>query len=162
GPAVRRESEQGTTGFDHSSSCGLASCLSIALRPRTRLHPMLFSTISDLKDVLEATTHLSRDALHVHIGLVIFIVAAAFLRSERRFLIAFVALLALCLIGEMADFQYAAQRNFAFNWLASAKDVVNTMFWPAIGLVAGPQILRLLRLSRQGQAVGRRPVPSHS
>ena len=34
---------------------------------------MLFTTISDLKDVLEATLHLSRDALHVHIGMIIFI-----------------------------------------------------------------------------------------
>ena len=56
---------------------------------------MLFTTISDLKDVLEATLHLSRDALHVHI--------------------------------------------------------VNTMFWPTIGLVAGPQILRILRPIRESR-----------
>ena len=113
---------------------------------------MLFAAISDLKDVLEATFHLSRDALHVHIGLVIFIAIAAVLRGERRFLIAFVALLAACLLGEMADFYYAAQRNMRFHWLGSAKDVVNTMLWPAIGLLAGPQILRLLHMSRQAQA----------
>ena len=118
---------------------------------------MLFSAISDLKDVLEATLHLSRDALHVHIGLVIFIAVAAVLRGERRFLVAFVALFAACLLGEMADFYYATNRHIGFNWLASAKDVVNTMFWPAIGLVAGPQILRLLRLSRQAQAMDAQP-----
>ena len=98
---------------------------------------MLFTTISDLKDVLEATLHLSRDALHVHIGMIIFIAVAALLRGRLRFVLAFGALLALCLVGEMADFSYAVRRGIAFNWLASAKDVVNTMFWPAIGLVAG-------------------------
>ena len=113
---------------------------------------MLFTTISDLKDVLEATLHLSRDALHVHIGMIIFIAVAALLRGRLRFVLAFGALLALCLVGEMADFSYAVRRGIAFNWLASAKDVVNTMFWPAIGLVAGPQILRMLRPMRQSQA----------
>ena len=112
---------------------------------------MLFTTISDLKDVLEATLHLSRDALHVHIGMIIFIAVAALLRGRLRFVLAFGALLALCLVGEMADFSYAVRRGIAFNWLASAKDVVNTMFWPAIGLVAGPQILRILRPIRQAR-----------
>ena len=113
---------------------------------------MLFTTISDLKDILEATLHLSRDALHVHVGLVIFIAVAAVLRGERRFLIAFGALFAACLLGEMADFHHAVNRNIRYGWLAGAKDIVNTLFWPAIGLVAGPQILRLLRLSRQSKA----------
>ena len=112
---------------------------------------MLFTTISDLKDVLEATLHLSRDALHVHIGMIIFIAVAALLRGRLRFVLAFGALLALCLVGEMADFSYAVRRGIAFNWLASAKDVVNTMSWPAIGLVAGPQILRILRPIRESR-----------
>ena len=112
---------------------------------------MLFTTISDLKDVLEATLHLSRDALRVHIGMIIFIAVAALLRGRLRFVLAFGALLALCLVGEMADFSYAVRRGIAFNWLASAKDVVNTMFWPAIGLVAGPQILRILRPIRESR-----------
>ena len=112
---------------------------------------MLFTTISDLKDVLEATLHLSRDALHVHIGMIIFIAVAALLRGRLRFVLAFGALLALCLVGEMADFSYAVRRGIAFNWLASAKDVANTMFWPAIGLVAGPQILRILRPIRESR-----------
>ena len=112
---------------------------------------MLFTTISDLKDVLEATLHLSRDALHVHIGMIIFIAVAALLRGRLRFVLAFGALLALCLVGETADFSYAVRRGIAFNWLASAKDVVNTMFWPAIGLVAGPQILRILRPIRESR-----------
>ena len=126
---------------------------------------MLFTTISDLKDVLEATLHLSRDALHVHIGMIIFIAVAALLRGRLRFALAFGALLALCLVGEMADFSYAVRRGIAFNWLASAKDVVNTMFWPAIGLVAGPQILRILRPIRESRVATvppRRPDSARS
>ena len=83
--------------------------------------------------------------------MIIFIAVAALLRGRLRFVLAFGALLALCLVGEMADFSYAVRRGIAFNWLASAKDVVNTMFWPAIGLVAGPQILRILRPIRESR-----------
>ncbi len=118
---------------------------------------MLFAAISDFKDVLEATLHLSRDALHIHIGLVMFIAVAAILRGERRFVLSFLVLLAACLVGEMADFSYAARRNIPFNWLGSAKDVVNTMLWPAIGVAAGPHILRLLRLARQARSQGESP-----
>jgi uncharacterized membrane protein len=121
---------------------------------------MLFTAISDLKEVLEITFHLSRDALHVHVGLVMFIAMAAVLRRERRFLLSFLVLLAACLVGEMADYSYALDRHIGFNWLGSAKDVVNTMFWPAIGVAAGPHILRLLRLNRQARAEGeRRSMP---
>jgi len=115
---------------------------------------MLFAAISDFKDVLEATLHLSRDALHVHIGLVMFIAVAALLRGERRFVLSFLVLLGACVVNEMADFSHAARQNIPFHWLGSAKDVVNTMFWPAIGVAAGPHILRLLRLARQAQPEG--------
>lgn len=115
---------------------------------------MLFAAISEYKDVLEATLHLSRDALHVHIGLIMFIAVAFLLRGERRFVLSFLVLLAACLVNEMADFSWATHRNIPFNWLGSAKDIVNTLFWPAIGVAAGPHILRLLRLARQARAAG--------
>jgi hypothetical protein len=120
---------------------------------------MLFTTISQLKDVLEATLHLSRDALHVHIGLLIFLAVAAALRGRWRFLIAFGVLLSLCLVGEMADFSYALRRNVDHSWLASIKDVANTMFWPAVGLWVGPHVLRMLRQRYPLQTVFRSQDP---
>jgi hypothetical protein len=106
---------------------------------------MPFSLFFDLKDALSATLHLSRDALHVHIGLIIFLAGAAILRGDRRFEISFLGLLALCLAGEVADVSRAWGEVHGPNWLGSAKDIVSTMFWPAAWLLAWPQALRMLR-----------------
>jgi len=105
---------------------------------------MLYSLFSDLKDVISATLHLSRDALHVHIGLMIFIAGAALLRGPRRFEISFLVLLGLCLLGEVADAASAWNDVRGPNWLGGAKDILNTMFWPAMGLLTWPQIVRML------------------
>ena len=112
---------------------------------------MLVTLFLDLKDVLSSTLHLSRDALHVHIGLIIFLAAAALLRGHRRFEIAFLGLLVLCFVGEIADVVGAWSKLQAPNWLGGAKDIVNTMFWPAAWLLAWPQFLRMLR-SRDASA----------
>jgi len=106
---------------------------------------MLLSLFFDLKNVLSSGLHLSRDALHVHIGLFIFLAGAAVLRGDRRFGIAFLSLLALCLAGEVADAMTAWNDVRGPNWLGGAKDIVNTMFWPGIWLLCRPQVNRVLR-----------------
>ena len=106
---------------------------------------MLVSLFADLKDVLSATLHLSRDALHVHVGLVIFLAGGILLRGPRRFQIAFLGLLALCLAGEVADLSGGWRDLRGPNWLGSVKDIFSTMFWPAIWLLARPQVLRMIR-----------------
>lgn len=114
---------------------------------------MFVSALADLKDLLEATLHLSRDALHVHIGLAIFLACAAVLRGERRVRLAFMVLVGVCLLSEVVDFSMAARKGSVFNWLGSVKDVVNTLLWPGIWLTAGPFLQRLL-------GPGPRPEPS--
>jgi hypothetical protein len=106
---------------------------------------MLVSLFFDLKEMLTTTLHLSRDALHVHIGLIIFLSGAMLLRGPRRFQMAFLGLLALCLAGEVADIVGALGHVRGPNWLGGAKDIVNTMFWPGLWLMAWPQVARMLR-----------------
>jgi hypothetical protein len=105
---------------------------------------LLTSSFADLKDVLEVTLHLSRDALHVHVGLMIFLACAWLYRGPRRLLLAFGTLLGLCVLGEVADLSEPFRHGYRLNWLASGKDIVNTMFWPGLWLLAGPQVVRLL------------------
>jgi hypothetical protein len=105
---------------------------------------MLLTSFADFKDVLEVTLHLSRDALHVHVGLMIFLACAWLYRGPRRLLLAFGTLLGLCVLGEVADLSEAFLHGYRLNWLASGKDIVNTMFWPGLWLLAGPQVIRLL------------------
>lgn len=107
---------------------------------------MLFTLFFDVKDVLTSTLHLSRDALHVHIGLIIFLAGAAIVRGQRRFEIAFMGLLALCLAAEVVDVAGAWSRLQPINWLGGAKDVLNTMFWPGAWLLARPGVRRMVRL----------------
>ena len=109
---------------------------------------MLHIVFADFKNLLEASLHLSRDALHVHVGLVLFFAGAALIRSERRFLIAFGLLLALCLVGELFDLTAALNSGHRLRWLNSAKDIFNTMLWPGVWVMAGPQVLRLVRANR--------------
>lgn len=118
---------------------------------------MLYSLIADLKDLLEVTLHLSRDALHVHIGLAIFVACAAVVRGRRRLVLAFILLLGVCLFSEAVDLAMAVHNGGMPNWLGGAKDVINTMFWPGVWLLAGPSIQRLLRLG-QAREVHRRPA----
>jgi hypothetical protein len=105
---------------------------------------MLFTLFLDFKNVLASTLHLSRDALHVHIGLIIFFVGAALLRGPRRFEIAFVGLFVLCVTGELIDAATAWHNVRGPNWLGGAKDIVNTMFWPGIWLLGWQHVLRML------------------
>ena len=116
---------------------------------------MLLSAYANLKDQIEASLHLSPDALHVHVGLILFLVGAGLMRSERRFIYSLGWLLAVCLIGEIFDLSNAYGKGRRLLWLGSAKDIVNTMFWPAVWVIAGPLVARILRLRSPSVRPGR-------
>lgn len=106
---------------------------------------MLIATLfANAKSYLETTLHLSRDALHVHIGIALFFAMVFVLqRHPRRFVLALAGLLALCFINEAMDVYNARRSGYPPNWLGGAKDIINTMFWPAVVVYAGPAIARL-------------------
>jgi hypothetical protein len=97
-----------------------------------------------MKDLIGLTLHLSPDALHIHMGLALFVGGAALMRTERRFVHALGWLLAVCLVGEALDLSADYSKGYGLRWLNSAKDIVNTMFWPAAWVLARPLMARLL------------------
>ena len=105
---------------------------------------MLLSGYSHLKDLIGLTLHLSPDALHVHMGLVLFLGGAALIRSERRFVHALGWLLVVCVIGEVMDLSADYNKGYGLRWLNSAKDIVNTMFWPVAWVLFRPLVARVL------------------
>ena len=111
------------------------------------------SAFSYLKASIAGLLHLTPDALHVHAGLILFLAGAALLRTERRYLRAFGWLLVVCLIGEFLDLVIDYRDGSRLRWLNGAKDIVNTMFWPAVWVVAGPLVTRMMR---------RRPAPDRA
>jgi len=89
------------------------------------------------KDFLVDTFGLSRDALHVHVGLVIYFAAHLVLRRRLGSVMPLVLLLVLCLIGEAWDLIFFLGRGQDPRWLGSAVDIWSTMFWPTLFTIYG-------------------------
>jgi uncharacterized membrane protein YqgA involved in biofilm formation len=93
---------------------------------------MALSTVQTAKLHLVALTGLSKDALHIYVGLAVWLIAAMLFRKSVKTLVPLLAVLAVAAIGEAFD----AWDDFSSlgHWRvqASVHDVLNTMFWPTI------------------------------
>ena len=87
---------------------------------------------------------LPKDALHIYVGLAVFLLAAFLLRRPLRDWRPLAAVLLVAIAGEAWDISdtYAAGRTpvWSRNW----HDVWNTLFWPAV-LFLCARYTRLLR-----------------
>jgi hypothetical protein len=88
------------------------------------------SVLQSAKLAVMSLTNLSRDALHVHAGLLVFVLAAAVLRkhpgSPWPWLVAMVVACGM----EAMDAVDGIVSYGHWRVRASVHDVVNTMFWP--------------------------------
>lgn len=89
-----------------------------------------------LKQGLVDTTGLSRDALHIHIGLLIMVVGFAFLGSFRRLAVLWFAVLVAAAVNELFDLYAWYGWTGGFNWADSIHDLINTMLWPTVFLIS--------------------------
>jgi hypothetical protein len=82
---------------------------------------------SELKQWLSASTGASEDLLHVHFGLLIFVVVAVVFRRRMHSLWPVSLVWAFALVNELVDW-------FAPEWRVdtSAFDVLNSVFWPTM------------------------------
>ncbi len=115
------------------------------------MHMDVLSLFAGLKNAIEGFSHMQRDALHVHVGLVLFIGFAVLLRglplgAGNRFRTALLLLAGICLMGEVFDAVSRLLNDRPVYWLGSLKDVFNTLLWPCLFYVCGPWIARLLGL----------------
>lgn len=102
------------------------------------------SPLQEAKFWLVANTGLAKDALHVYVGLALFLGSAGLFRwklsSWRPWLVAAVAVL----LGELWDlrdsFIYGTPVRPAANW----QDMWNTLFWPTV-LLALARWTKVLR-----------------
>ena len=105
------------------------------------------SPFQQAKTALVQLLGLPKDALHIYVGLAIFLAAAALLRRPLGSLPPIAAVLAAALIGEAWDLietrAIGGRPHYDRNW----HDVWNTCFWPAVLFV----LARYTRvLSRRG------------
>jgi len=85
-----------------------------------------------LKHVVLGLVPLGADAMHVHLGLLLFLLLAALVRGERRFTLAFLAVLAICCVGELLDIAYDLQAGNPLRWRNGIKGIVGTTLWPGV------------------------------
>lgn len=86
------------------------------------------AAISDAKHTLGASLELSDDLLHVHLGLLIFVLAALVTRRRMRSWWPLGVVTAFAVVNEIVDYLTPG------SWSArlSALDLLNTLVWPSV------------------------------
>jgi hypothetical protein len=105
---------------------------------------MATSTFQAAKLEMVSTLGLSKDALHIYVGLLVFFAAAALLRRQLRSATPLAMVLVVACVGEIFDARGDISDLGYWRAGASMHDIVNTMFWPAV-LFALARYTRVLR-----------------
>jgi hypothetical protein len=85
-------------------------------------------TVENIKLAIVELTGLSKDTLHVYVGLGVFFAVAAVSPKRLRSVIPLSAVLAVAIAGELLDFLDKSQ----WRLLESLHDLLNTLFWPGM------------------------------
>ena len=107
------------------------------------------SDIQNAKNSIVDFTGLSKDTLHVYVGLAVFLLAALLFRRRLRSLVPWLAVLLVACAGELLDLQDDLIHVGHWQWRASLHDIVNTLFWPTLLLLLA-RFSRLLGDPREG------------
>ena len=94
------------------------------------------TALQSFKLAILAATSLSRDALHIHVGLAVMLLTALLFRRTLRSPLPWLAALVACLLVEAVDLHDDLASLGRLRWKASAHDLVNTMLWPTVLLLA--------------------------
>ena len=84
-----------------------------------------------VKLALVETLGLAKDALHIYVGLTVFLLSAWLLRRPLRSVVPLGVVIAAAVAGEAWDNFDTVQAGQRVAWARSWHDVWNTAFWPA-------------------------------
>ena len=93
---------------------------------------------------------ISKDALHIHIGLALFFGLVLLLRPRPNSLLPWLGVLAFEIANELFDIFHWYNGRFSFEIGDAFKDIVNTMLWPTVAMVT-IRVLAARRLKREAQ-----------
>lgn len=97
--------------------------------PSQKVYPMWH----DFKEPIVELFSMSREALHIHFGLALFLLGTVqFRNASRRFFFAWLFVLIAQSINEVLDFHDWYLWTHSWNWYKSLQDYVNTMLWPSV------------------------------
>ena len=102
------------------------------------------SFVQSLKLDIVGLTGLSKDALHVYTGLIVWLLAAALFRRSIATLRPWLAVLVVAVGIEAFDAFDDWVDLGRWRWKASLHDIVNTLFWPTV-LALLARFTRLLK-----------------
>lgn len=89
------------------------------------------SVLQSAKIVLVEMTSLSRDALHIYVGLIVMLVVVIGFRRSLADWRPIAAVAFASVAGEVWDVLDTYTHGRSPKWNANWKDIWNTMFWPA-------------------------------
>jgi hypothetical protein len=90
------------------------------------------SFVQSLKLDIVAATGLSKDALHVYLGLITWLLAAALWRRPVTTLRPWLVALLVAMVVEGFDAFDDWVQLGRWRYMASLHDLINTMFWPTV------------------------------
>ncbi|PWG01942.1 hypothetical protein [Sphingosinicella humi] len=88
------------------------------------------SLFQDAKLLLVEATNLSKDALHIYVGLGVMLLAAILLRRSLKDWRPLAAAALAAVAGEVWDVIDTLSHGGTPRWSLNWKDVWNTLFWP--------------------------------
>ena len=94
------------------------------------------SIAQGLKLALVSATGLSKDALHIYIGMALYLTVSISIRRFRPCLGWLVVFIIAC-AGEWVDRRDDIASFGYWRWQASVHDVLNTLFWPTVLTLLG-------------------------
>jgi hypothetical protein len=90
------------------------------------------SALQSLKLYLAEMSYLSKDSLHVYVGLIVFFGSALVFKWSLRGWKPIASVAAAALAGELWDIVDRANDGVAQNLPANWHDIWNTLFWPVV------------------------------
>lgn len=94
---------------------------------------------------------LSRDALHVHIGIALYFALVFLLRRQAGSWVPALVVLGLCLLGEVFDIIHVIELGQHQKPFENLHDIANTMAWPVIFTLFARWRNRAVDVGEQGE-----------
>ena len=95
------------------------------------------SAFQSMKHEIVHFASLSKDALHIYVGMGAFLISSAFASKGLRSVFPIIVVAALAVLGEVLDARDDLRKFGHWRFVSSLHDIANTLFWPlALWLLA--------------------------
>ncbi len=93
------------------------------------------SAYQNLKLIILEVLSLSKDAIHIHVGLLVFFLAVVLWRRGRFDVLALFSVFFVAITMEILDLHDDLGSLGYMRWSASLHDLINTLFWPTLVVI---------------------------